>query len=391
VSIFSKGDLSMAIPLKYNFRSLLKRKVSTILIILGIALVVMICIFMMAMAQSMKRAIVQTGCDDNVIIKNKSSSSIEFSVLPEEVLTIIKYLPGIKKNNKGIPLVSPELYNRKFIKFGTEERVIWLKIRGVTPTAFEVYPQIKIIAGRKPKRGELIIGKKVPLMFGHEFSLNDKIKVGKQEHTIVGIFESEGSTYEGEIWMDKEDMKFDFNMKGINLITVKLQSPSLMNSFIKEIDENSRLPTASAVSEVGYYASLAGPATFVLVMGITIAVLMSLGAVFGGMNIMYMSIAARAREIGTLRALGFTPFHTLISLTIESLIITVCGWIAGSILSITVNGYSLELFEVAFSIKITPVVILSAFIVSLVIVFFGGLLPGWSAARIQIIEALRRI
>jgi len=381
----------VAIPLKYNIRSLLNRRVSTSLIILGISLVIMIFVSMMALAQSMRRAIVQTGCEDNVIIKNKSTSSVELGLLPEDVFNIIKYLPGIKKNNQGIPLVSPELYNRKFIKFGEDEKVIWLRIRGITPLAFEVYPQVKIIAGRKPQRGEVIIGKELPVKFGKEFLLGDKVQFGRQEHSIAGIFESGGTTYEGEIWMDKEDMKIDFDMQDISLITVKLKSPSLKDSFIKEVNHSLRLPTAGAMSEIEYYASLAETSTFVLVMGIIIAVLMSLGAIFGGTNIMYMTIAARTREIGTLRALGYEPFHILTSLIIESLIIAILGGIIGSLLSIGVNGYSLDLFEIAFSIKITPVVILAGFIVSLFIGFLGGLLPGISAARMNIVESLRHV
>lgn len=381
----------MAIPLKYNIRSLLNRRISTALIILGISLVVMIFISMMAMAQSMRRAIVQTGCEDNVIIKNKATSSVEYGLIPEEVFNVIRYLPGIKNNDQGVPLVSPELYNRKFIKFGKEGKVIWLRIRGITPLAFEVYPHVKIIAGRKPHRGEIIIGRELPVKFGKDFILGEKIQVGRQEHVIAGIFESGGSTYEGEIWMDKEDMKLDFNIKDISLVTVKVESPLLKNSFIKGIKENPRLPMADAISEIEYYASLAGTSTFVLVMGTIIAVLMSLGAVFGGMNIMYMTIAARTREIGTLRALGYKPFHILTSLIIESLIIAVLGGIIGSMLSILINGYSLDLFEVAFSIKITPVVMLLGLIVSLFIGFFGGLLPGLSSVRMSIVEALRHV
>jgi putative ABC transport system permease protein len=351
----------------------------------------MIFVSMMALAQSMRRAIVQTGCADNVIIKNKSTSSVEFGLLPKNTINIIRYLPGIKKNNQGIPLVSPELYNRKFIKFGEDDNIIWLRIRGITPLAFEVYPQIKMIAGRTPQRGEVIIGKELPVKFGKEFHLGDKIQFGRQEHSIAGIFDSGGSTYEGEIWMDKEDMKLDFDMKDISLVTVKLESPSLKDAFIKEVNSNLRLPTAGAISEIEYYSSLAETSTFVLVMGVIIAVLLSLGAIFGGMNIMYMTIAARTREIGTLRTLGYTSSHILTALIIESLIIAILGGIIGSLLSIGVNGYSLDLFEVAFSIKITPTVILSGFIVSLFIGFFGGLLPGLSAAGMNIVESLRHV
>jgi putative ABC transport system permease protein len=379
----------MAIPLKYNIRSLINRKVSTLLIILGISLVVMIFVSMMAMTQSMKRAIVQTGCEDNVLIKNKATTSIEFGLLPEEVLNVIKYLPGLKLNSEGIPLISPELYNRKFIKFGTEEKVIWLRIRGITPIAFEVYPQVKMVAGRMPQRGEIIIGKELSVKLGKDLLPGEKIQFGRQEHVIAGIFDSGGSTFEGEIWMHKEDMKLDFDLQGISLITAKLESPSLMNSFIEGINNNPRLPTAGAVTEIEYYAALAETTTFILVMGIIVAVLMSLGAIFGGMNVMYMTIAARTREIGTLRALGYKSSHILTSLIIESLIIAMLGGIIGSMLSIVVNGYSLDLFEVAFRIKVTSAVMLSGFIVSLFIGFLGGLLPGLSASRMSIVEALR--
>ena len=381
----------MAIPLKYSLRSLLTRRVSTLLITLGIALVVFIFISMIATAQSMKGAIMQTGSDENVIIKNKAVPAVEFGLLSEEVLNVIKYLPGIARSIRDIPLVSPELYNRKFIKFGEQDKVVWLRIRGITPAAFEVYPQITVVQGTLPRRGEIMIGKEVAVKFSREFAVGDTLQVGKENHRISGIFESGGSTFEGEIWMDKEDMKLDFDMHGLSQVTVRLESPGLKDSFIRDISRNLQLPTADAVGEKEYFASEGQSSTFVLVMGIIIAVLMALGAIFGGMNLMYMTIAARIREIGTLRALGFSRSNILASLLMESLIIALLGGVAGSALSIIVNGYSLELFEVAFSITISPFILLLGLMVSVLIGIGGGLLPGLSASRMQIVEALRHI
>ena len=381
----------MAIPLKYSLRSLLTRRVSTLLITLGIALVVFIFISMIATAQSMKGAIMQTGSEENVIIKNKAVPAVEFGLLSEEVLNVIKYLPGIARSIGDIPLVSPELYNRKFIKFGEQDKVVWLRIRGITPAAFEVYPQITVVQGTLPRRGEIMIGKEVAVKFSREFAVGDTLQVGKENHRISGIFESGGSTFEGEIWMDKEDMKLDFDMHGLSQVTVRLESPGLKDSFIRDLSRNLQLPTADAVGEKEYFASEGQSSTFVLVMGIIIAVLMALGAIFGGMNLMYMTIAARIREIGTLRALGFSRSNILASLLMESLIIALLGGVAGSALSIIVNGYSLELFEVAFSITISPFILLLGLMVSVLIGIGGGLLPGLSASRMQIVEALRHI
>lgn len=381
----------MAIPLKYNIRSLLNRKISTSLIILGIAIVAMIFVSMMALAQSMRRAIVQTGCADNVIIKNKSTSTVEYSILPEEDLQVIKYLPGIKKNSEGIPLVSPEFYSRKFIKTGEKGELKWVRVRGITPIAFEVYHDINIISGRKPKRGEIMIGKKLPIKFGYALKVGNKIKVGKQEHIIAGIFSSGGNTLEGEIWMDKEDMKLDFDLQNYSMAVVKLAYPSLVSSFIKSIEENHRLPTEDAIAEEDYYSSLDGTSTFILVMGRIIAFLMILGAILGGMNTMYTAIAGRTREIGTLRALGYTKNHLIISFIVESVVIALVGGIIGCFLSVVVNGYSLSLFEVAFSIKVEASVILQGLMLSLLIGFFGGLLPARAAVKIEIVEALRHI
>jgi ABC-type antimicrobial peptide transport system permease subunit len=381
----------VAIPFKYSLRSLLTRRVSTLLITLGIALVVFIFISMIATAQSMKGAIMQTGSDENVIIKNKAVPAVEFGLLAEEVLNVIKYLPGIARSMRDIPLVSPELYNRKFIKFGEQDQVVWLRIRGITPAAFEVYPQIMVVQGTLPRKGEVMIGKEVAVKFSREFAVGDTLQVGKENHRISGIFESGGSTFEGEIWMDKEDMKLDFDMHGLSQVTVRLESPGLKDSFIRDLSRNLQLPTADAVGEKEYFASEGQSSTFVLVMGIIIAVLMALGAIFGGMNLMYMTIAARIREIGTLRALGFSRSNILASLLMESLIIALLGGVAGSALSIIVNGYSLELFEVAFSITISPFILLLGLMVSVLIGIGGGLLPGISASRMQIVEALRHI
>ena len=359
--------------------------------LLGISLVVMIFISMMAMAQSMRQAIVSTGDPDNVIIKNKSTSSTEYSILPQEDLQVIKYLPGIKKNSKGLPLVSPELYNRKFIKVGEKEVIKWVRIRGITPMAFEVYPDVKLISGRKPESGEVIIGEKLSVKFGFNLGVGDKIKVGKQEHTIAGIFSAGGNTFEGEIWMDKEDMKLDFDLQNLSMAVVKVASPSQVSSFIQSIEGDRRLPVEDAVAEKDYYASLAGTSTFILVMGRIVAFLMALGAIFGGMNTMYTAIAGRTREIGTMRAIGYTEKHVVLSFIIESLCIALAGGIIGCFLSIIVNGYSLSLFEVAFSITIGPAVMLQGMLLSLLIGFFGGLLPARTSAKMKIVEALRHI
>jgi ABC-type antimicrobial peptide transport system permease subunit len=382
---------SVAIPIKYSLRSLLTRRVSTLLITLGIALVVFIFISMIATAQSMKRAIVQTGSAQNVIIKNKAVPAVEFGLLPEDVLSVIRYLPGIARSLQNAPLVSPELYNRKFIKFGDRGKVIWLRIRGVTSAAFDVYPQVTVVQGRLPRRGEVMIGKEVAVKFGKEFAVGDTLQVGKETHLISGIFESGGSTFEGEIWMDKEDMKRDFDMHGLSQVTVRLETPTLKDTFIQDLNHNLQLPAADAIGEKEYFASEGQSSTFVLVMGIIIAVLMALGAIFGGMNLMYMTIAARIREIGTLRALGFSRSNILVSLIFESVVIALLGGIAGGILSIIVNGYSLELFEVAFSITVSPFMLLLGLLVSLFIGIGGGLMPGLSASRMQIVEALRHI
>lgn len=383
----------MAIPLKYNLRSILTRRVSTSLTVLGIALVVMIFITMIALAQSMRRALVSTGLPDNVLIKNKSTSATEYSILPEQDLQVIKYLPGIKKNSEGLPLVSPELYNRKFIKIktGGKEVIKWVRIRGITPMAFEVYPNVEIISGRRPQRGEVIIGKKLPIKFGYDLKIGDKIKVGKQEHTIAGIFSAGGNIFEGEVWMDKEDMKLDFDLQNFSMAVVKLTSPALVSSFIKSIEDNRRLPVEDAISEEDYYASMAGTSTFILVMGRIIAFLMAFGAIFGGMNTMYTTIAGRTREIGTLRAIGYSRRHVITSFIFESVTIALIGGIIGCFLSIVVNGYSLSLFEVAFSIKVETSVMFQGILLSLLIGLVGGFLPAWAAAKMKIVEALRHI
>jgi len=221
--------------------------------------------------------------------------------------------------------------------------------------------------------------------------MGDKIKVGKQERTIAGIFSSGGNTFEGEIWMDKEDMKLDFDLQNFSMAVVKLTSPSQVNSFVQSIEEDRRLPVEDAIAENDYYSALGGTSTFILVMGRVIAFLMALGAIFGGMNTMYTAIAGRTREIGTLRAVGYTEKHVILSFITESLIIALAGGIIGCFLSIVVNGYSLSLFEVAFSITIDPSVMLQGIVLSLLIGFFGGLLPARASAKMKVVEALRHI
>jgi putative ABC transport system permease protein len=213
---------------------------------------------------------------------------------------------------------------------------------------------------------------------------------------VVGWFAAAGGALESEIWGDSEVMGPAFRRGGgQNSLTVRLTDPSTREAFDKEWRENPQMQV-QADSEREYYARQSGPVRGpLLALAGFVSVVMGIGAIFGAMNTMYAIVAARTREVGTLRALGFSRRSILLSFLIESLFLALVGGAAGCLLAFPMNGYSAgtgqtaSFSEVAFAFRITPASLMLGMLFALLMGFLGGLLPAFRAARLPITSALR--
>ena len=269
-------------------------------------------------------------------------------------------------------------------------------VRAVTNKAFAVRNGITIVQGRSFRPGlyEIIVGKRTQERM-RGVDLGSKISLMRRQFEVVGIFTADGSSFESEIWGDLDAMGSAFNRSGTqNSLTVRLADASTLAGFNRDLKANPRFQL-EAKQERQYYADQAGAfSSFLLGLAIFVSVVMGVGALFGAMNTMYAIVAARTREIGTLRALGFSRLSILATFVLESTSLALVGGLLGCLIALSFNGFGAATFgpnmsEIAFAFRITPRDLLAALMFTLTMGIMGGLLPALRAARLPITSALR--
>ncbi|MBO0800588.1 MAG: ABC transporter permease [Blastocatellia bacterium] len=385
----------MRIPLKYNIRNLFVRKTSTFFTAGSIALTVAVFLTMMALANGLKAAFISTGSSRNLIIlRQNSDTETNSSVTPADFQNI-KYLEGIARGGDGVPIASAEtivLINLPRVDNPAGSNVI---IRGLSAIGLELRPQVQITEGRwfRPGSREVVVSWATARRFAHT-QIGERLRFGRSEWNVVGIFTAGGTAFDSEIWCDVNQLMNDYNRTVYSSILARTTDSEALESLSKRIkdDRNLRL---DAASETAYYGKQTSSALPVQVLGMFIAILMAVGAAFAAMNAMYTSVANRTREIGTLRVLGFSRFSIWLSFAIESVALSLIGGILGSLVALPINGMTTgttnfsTFSEVAFQFQVSRELITSALIFSALIGLVGGSLPALKAAREQIVTALR--
>jgi ABC-type antimicrobial peptide transport system permease subunit len=270
-------------------------------------------------------------------------------------------------------------------------------LRAVTPRAFEVRGDIEMVEGRRftPGLDEVIVGRKL-LDRIEGLGIGKPVKYQRKQFQIVGIFESDGNAFESEIWGDFDVLGAVFQRgAGSNSLVVRMKDPADIPALDQWIRAQPNLQL-QAQEERKYYEDQAGPlATILRQLAGFVAAIMGIGAVFGAMNTMYAIVSARTREIGTLRALGFSRRAILAAFLIESVFLALIGGAVGCLLALPMNGYSTgtgqtqSFSELAFAFRITPEIMLTCMIFAAVMGVIGGLLPAFRGARLPITSALR--
>ena len=386
----------MALPITYNIRNLLVRWRVTLLSIFGIGLVVTVLVVLMAMAAGFRIALRTSGRPDNAVYIQKGSASELTSWANLNLVQLVSVDSRVARGKDGQPLASPEIVIVSNMPRRADGQPTNVTVRGVTQKAFDVRGPIEIIQGRNftPGLYEIVVGERI-----HErmagLDLGAKVNIQRRSWEIVGIFRAEGSAFESEIWGDVSVMgPAFFRTGGYNSVTLRLNDPKSLSGFAKEISTNPQMQH-QLIEERKYYEDQAGPVAAQLIRLATfVAVVMGIGAVFGAMNTMYAIVSARTREVGTLRALGFSRFSVLSAFLIESVFLAIIGGLIGCLLALPMNGFTTAtggpgFSELAFAFKITGRVLLVGMIFAVVMGVIGGLLPAIRASRLPISSSLR--
>ena len=386
----------MAIPFKYNVRSLLVRRVSTLMTGGGIALVVAVFVIVMAMVAGLDGAIEDSGSPDNMIVLRKGSTTETGSSLSLDQFDALKFLPQIRRDEAGQPLVSAELPVQVLMQklAGGRENIV---LRGVTPVALKVHDQMRITQGRMfdPALNEVIVGKALLKRYAN-CTVGSNMRLGRGTWKVVGIFDAAGGSFESEVWAGIHKVQDD-TQRGAYYSSVVTQDDARGRraALIKRLADDPRI-NLQGETEPDYYSDQSVVANQLRNLGMLVAAIMAVGAIFAAMNTMYAAVSSRTQEIGTLRALGFSPAAVMGSFLIESLLLALAAGVIGVVLAMPVNGLSttfgnfVTFSTIAFEFRVTFAIVVEALLFAAVMGALGGSLPARQAMRLSVVDALRR-
>jgi putative ABC transport system permease protein len=386
------------IPVSYNMRNLVVRKVTTAATAFGIGLVVFVVASVFMLSNGIDKMLGDTGKAENAIVMSKGADAELQSTVEKDRAGLVLEKPEVARDAQGKPVGVSEMVMVLTMDRSNGNGVGNVTIRGVEPAALTFRPEIEITEGRmaKPGTDEVIVGEQ--LIGGFKgLALGQPVELRKgRPVTVVGVFSADNGVYESEVWGDLEVVRAIFNRHGVSSsVRVRLSSPDAFAAFEAGIEQDKQLGL-EVMRETDYYEKQSnGMKVFILAIGIVVAVFFSVGAGIGAAITMYSSVANRKREIGTLRALGFSRFGILFSFTLESVVLAVLGGVLGVIASFAMTGVSFSMTnfvtfsEVVFRFEPNGFMVFMALLFAVVIGFFGGLLPAWRAAFTSPIEAMR--
>jgi ABC-type antimicrobial peptide transport system permease subunit len=396
--------MDMKIPLSYSFRNLWTRRLTTLLTMLGVALVVFVFVAALMLANGLRKTLVATGADENAIVIRRSSQSELESFITREQADIIKTQPEIATMSDGTPLATEDFVTLISLPKRSNNELANVIVRGVSSPAMEMRQmQIKLVEGRKFQTGmqEVMVGKAIQQRF-LDCDLGGTLHLASTEWKIVGIFDGHGSGFDSEVWGDVEIMLPAFRRGDFSSVTVRLRNVSAssgraVNDFesLKTRLESDRRMPVEVKREKQYYDEQSQMAQFIKGLGNFVTFIFSFGAMIGAMITMYAAVSNRTPEIGTLRALGFRRRSVLAAFLVEAALLSLFGGAIGIVASsalqfITVSTMNWGTFsELAFGFTLSTEIVVNALIFSLVMGLAGGFLPAVRAARLKIVEALR--
>jgi len=387
----------MAIPLSYNLRNLAVRRTTTLMTALGVGLTVSVLLAVMALVAGLRTAFQASGDPLNVLVLRKGGTSELSSNFSRTSFLDLRANPGIARNAKGEPRASLEMVTVIILKSPEKPAGTNITLRGLTPAGRELR-DVKISAGRWYEEGhrEIVVGKSVASRYP-EAQIGKTLRFGKGEWLIVGVMDGGRSALNSEMWGDLNQIAPDFNRENtLSSALIRAVDEAAVPALINSINDDRRL-TSEARTEKEYYTAQMVSAAPVQFLGIFVSLVMAIGSSFAAMNTMYAAVARRAKEIGTLRILGFSRGSILVSFFIESLLLSALGGIVGLLLVLPLNniesgiGSFVTFSEIAFSFKVTPAIVAAGIGFALLMGAAGGLFPARMAAKKEILTALREV
>jgi ABC-type antimicrobial peptide transport system permease subunit len=359
------------------------------------ALVVFVFAAILMLAEGLRKTLIETGSYDNVVVIRKAAVSEVQSGVDRLQASIVETQPEVALGSEGKRLLSKELVVLITLPRRGSDKPSNVVIRGIGGSSLTLRPQIKLIEGRMPRPGssEIIAGQSIAKRFKGG-GVGETLRFAMRDWTVVGVFDAGNTGFSSEIWGDVDQLMQAFRRPVYSSVIFKLRDSSEFEAVKLRLEHDPRL-TLDALRETKYYEKQSEMmAKFLRILGISLTLIFSIGAIIGAMITMYAAVANRTNEIGTMRALGFQRVSILTSFLMESLFLAFIGGCIGlffaSFLQLfTVSTMNWQTFsELAFSFSLTLEIISIALLFALVMGFIGGVLPAFRAARMNIVDAL---
>jgi putative ABC transport system permease protein len=387
----------MAIPIAYNLRNLVVRKTTTLMTALGIALTVAVLLAVLSLVNGLRATLGTSGDPLHVLVLRKGSDSEVVSNFTRTQFQDLKFKPGIATGRDGQPLASLEVVTVINLANVDNPNGVNLTVRGLPPAGIEMRPAVHIASGRWFQAGqrEVVVGASVAKRFP-EAHLGGTVRFGRGNWNVVGVMDAARGEADSEIWGDLNQVSADLQrIEVLSSALVEARDPVTAAALLNDLNADQRLEV-HALSEKEYYALQTAQAAPIEFTGVFVAIIMAFGSCFAAMNTMYAAVSRRAREIGTLRVLGFSQASILFSFFIESLMLATLGGLLGCLLVAPLNGLTTAVgnanfAEMAFDFRVTPKIMAEGILFALVMGTVGGMFPARMASRKEILTALREI
>jgi putative ABC transport system permease protein len=387
------------VPIRYNVRNLIVRRTTTLAAALGVGLVVFVLAAALMLNEGLARTLDLSGAEDTAIVLRKGSDSEMPSSVTDQAISLIKVAPGVKAGSDGQPLVLGEVVVVLFQDLANGKGKSNATLRGVPLDRVQAFrPEMKIIDGRMaaPGTDEVVVGTRVVGRFkGLEIGQSLDLRKNRPVK-VVGVFEANGSSFESEVWGDIEYVRSSFGREAVvSSVRVRLESPAAYDGFEVAVERDKQLGLEVLPEPEFYKKQSENTSIFIIAMGTLIAVFFSIGAMIGAMITMYGSVAHRKREIGVLRALGFSKLAIMFSFLLESVMLALLGALLGTLASLGMGFVKFSMLnfttfsEITFQFTATPDIIVQSIIFGGVMGVLGGFLPAVRAARTPPIEAMK--
>ena len=372
-----------------NFRSLRQRLWRSMVIVVGMACVFGVLLSMLSLTQGMLDAYLRTGDPGRALVVSTGAQYEASSSIPRDKARLVMDAPGIAKAADGSPLADPQL--------GVGVPVIRLNgrpaydgLRGFGPKAIALRPEFRLVSGRmfRPGKRELIVGIGAHTQY-RGMNVGDKVILPDGEWPIVGSFTT-GDLLDGQLAGDSDTVMLAVRKTAYNSVLVRLASPGSFNTFKRALTTNPALAVDPILQSDWYKKQSVGFSTFFNVVAYGIGIIMAVGALFGCLNTMYAAVAARGREIATLRALGYGAFPVAVSVILEAMALSIAGALIGAAIAWALyDGADGGFLGNVFKLTVSPAMIGMAILWAAAVALLGGLLPSIRAARRPVVEALR--